>query len=252
MENVLEIKNLVVDYGIIRALKGIDMDIPKGKIISVLGANGAGKTTLMKAISGLVKSSSGQILMEGKDIRNKSPYVCSKAGIGQSPEGRLVLAKLTCEENLRVGAYKLKSKAEIQATFDMVYELFPVLKERRNQQATTLSGGEQQMLAIGRAMMMRPKVLLLDEPSLGLAPLVVKDIFATIRKIADDGTTVLMVEQNARQSLLIADYAYVLELGRIKTQGTSEQLLQDETLISAYLGKKKKKKGNNPEQPSGE
>lgn len=238
MENILEIKDLVVDYGIIRALKGVSMDIPQGKIVVVLGANGAGKTTTMRTISGVVKSASGQILFQGEDIRNKQAYAISKRGISQSPEGRLILQGLSVEENLRIGGYNLKSKAQMSDSFEQVYHLFPVLKERRAQQATTLSGGEQQMLAIGRALMMKPKLLLLDEPSLGLAPLIVKSIFQTVKRIAEEGVTVLMVEQNARQSLYIADYAYVLELGRIKSQGTSEELLKDEALISAYLGKK--------------
>jgi len=241
MDNILEIKDLVVDYGIIRALKGINMEIPRGKVVVVLGANGAGKTTTMKTLSGVVKAASGQILYEGQNICNKQPYVISKLGIGQSPEGRLILSGLTVEENLRIGAYTQSSKAQIKDGFEQVYDLFPVLKERRSQQATTLSGGEQQMLAIGRALMMNPKVLLLDEPSLGLAPLIIKSIFQTVRRIADSGVTVLMVEQNARQSLMIADYAYVLELGAIKSHGTAQELLQDEALISAYLGKKKEK-----------
>jgi branched-chain amino acid transport system ATP-binding protein len=229
----------VVDYGIIRALKGINMDIPKGQIVVVLGANGAGKTTTMHAISGVTKAASGQILFEGENICKKQPYVIAKRGISQSPEGRLILNGLTVEDNLRIGGYTLNSNRAMSEGFEMVYEMFPVLKERRNQQATTLSGGEQQMLAIGRALMMKPKLLLLDEPSLGLAPLIVKSIFETVRRIADEGVTVLMVEQNARQSLRIADYAYVLELGTIKSQGTAQELLQDEDLISAYLGKKK-------------
>ncbi len=241
MENILEIKDLVVDYGIIRALKGVSMDIPQGKIVVVLGANGAGKTTTMRTISGVVKSASGQILFQGEDIRNKQAYAIAKRGISQSPEGRLILQGLSVEENLRIGGYNLKSKAQMSDSFEQVYHLFPVLKERRAQQATTLSGGEQQMLAIGRALMMKPKLLLLDEPSLGLAPLIVKSIFQTVKRIAEEGVTVLMVEQNARQSLYIADYAYVLELGRIKSQGTSEELLKDEALISAYLGKKQEK-----------
>lgn len=239
MENILEIRDLVVDYGIIRALKGISMDIPQGKIVVVLGANGASKTTTMRTISGVVKSASGQILYQGEDIRNKQAYAIAKRGISQSPEGRLILQGLSVEENLRIGGYCLKTKAQMNESFEQVYNLFPVLKERRAQQATTLSGGEQQMLAIGRALMMKPKLLLLDEPSLGLAPLIVKSIFQTVKRIAEEGVTVLMVEQNARQSLFIADYAYVLELGKIKSQGTSQELLQDETLISAYLGKKR-------------
>lgn len=242
MENILEIRDMVVDYGIIRALKGVSLDIPKGKIVVILGANGAGKTTTMHAISGLTKAASGQILFEGEEIRNKQPYVIAKHGISQSPEGRLILSGLTVEENLRIGGYILKSRAQMNRNFEQVYDLFPVLKERRNQQATTLSGGEQQMLAIGRALMMNPKLLLLDEPSLGLAPLIVKSIFQTVKRIAEEGVTILMVEQNARQSLLIADYAYVLELGEVKSQGTAQELLQDEALISAYLGKKRDKK----------
>ena len=242
MENILEIRDMVVDYGIIRALKGVSLDIPKGKIVVILGANGAGKTTTMHAISGVTKAASGQILFEGEEIRNKQPYVIAKHGISQSPEGRLILSGLTVEENLRIGGYILKSRAQMNRNFEQVYDLFPVLKERRNQQATTLSGGEQQMLAIGRALMMNPKLLLLDEPSLGLAPLIVKSIFQTVKRIAEEGVTILMVEQNARQSLLIADYAYVLELGEVKSQGTAQELLQDEALISAYLGKKRDKK----------
>lgn len=241
MENILEIRDLVVDYGIIRALKGISLDIPKGKIVVILGANGAGKTTTMHAISGVTKAASGQILFEGEDLRNKQPYMIAKRGISQSPEGRLIFSGLTVEENLRIGGYSLKSKAQMNRNFEQVYDLFPVLKERRSQQATTLSGGEQQMLAIGRALMMNPKVLLLDEPSLGLAPLIVKSIFQTVKRIAEEGVTILMVEQNARQSLLIADYAYVLELGEVKSQGTAQELLKDEALISAYLGKKKQR-----------
>ena len=239
MENILEIKDLVVDYGIIRALKGINMNIPKGQIVVVLGANGAGKTTTMHAISGVTKTASGQILFEGENIRNKQPYAIAKRGVSQSPEGRLILNGLTVEDNLRIGGYTLNSTRAMNEGFEMVYNMFPVLKERRNQQATTLSGGEQQMLASGRALMMKPKLLLLDEPSLGLAPLIVKSIFETVRRIADEGVTVLMVEQNARQSLRIADYAYVLELGTIKSEGTAQELLQDDELISAYLGKKK-------------
>ena len=242
MENILEIRDMVVDYGIIRALKGVSLDIPKGKIVVILGANGAGKTTTMHAISGVTKAASGQILCEGEEIRNKQPYVIAKHGISQSPEGRLILSGLTVEENLRIGGYILKSRAQMNRNFEQVYDLFPVLKERRSQQATTLSGGEQQMLAIGRALMMNPKLLLLDEPSLGLAPLIVKSIFQTVKRIAEEGVTILMVEQNARQSLLIADYAYVLELGEVKSQGTAQELLQDEALISAYLGKKRDKK----------
>ena len=241
VQTILEIKNLIVDYGIIRALKGIDMKIPAGKIVAVLGANGAGKTTMLRTLSGLVRTTGGEITFEGHNITNKEPYRIAQRGIGQSPEGRLILANLTTEENLKVGGYQIKSKDQLKANFEQVYELFPILRERKNQQATTLSGGEQQMLAIGRAMMMKPKLLLLDEPSLGLAPLIVKSIFQTVKKISQEGVTVLMVEQNARQSLLIADYAYVMELGKIKSEGAAEHLMRDEDLLSAYLGKKKQK-----------
>ena len=242
MENILEIKNLTVDYGAIRALKGVNLNIPKGKIVVVLGANGAGKTTMLRTLSGIVRASGGEILYKGKDIKNKEPYKIARQGIGQSPEGRYVLAGLTTEENLKVGASSVKSAAQIRKNFDEVYTLFPLLAERKHQQSTTLSGGEQQMLAIGRALMMKPELLLLDEPSLGLAPLIIKSIFEAIKKISAAGVTIMMVEQNARQSLLIADYAYVLELGLVKTQGSASELLADDNLISAYLGKNKKEK----------
>ena len=239
MENLLEIKGLTVDYGAIRAIKGIDIKIPKGKIVVLLGANGAGKTTTLRTISGLVRASGGEIIFEGKDIKNQEPHKIARLGISQSPEGRHILANLTTEENLLVGAAMLRSKHEVSKCFKEVYELFPILEERKSQQATTLSGGEQQMLAIGRALMMRPKILLLDEPSLGLAPLIIKSIFKAIQQIASHGVTILMVEQNARQSVLIADYAYVIELGSIKTEGSASELLEDDELISAYLGKKR-------------
>ncbi len=241
MDSILEIKDLIVDYGIIRAIKGINMKIPAGKVVTILGANGAGKTTTMHAISGLTKVASGDIVFEGEKITNLEPFKVAAKGISQSPEGRLILSGLTTEENLSVGAYQVKSSKQIKRNFEQVYDLFPILKERRTQQATTLSGGEQQMLAIGRAMMMNPKLLLLDEPSLGLAPLIVKSIFATIKRISTEGITILMVEQNARQSLLIADYAYVMELGKIKSEGVGEELLKNDALITAYLGKKANK-----------
>ena len=239
MENILELKDLIVDYGIIRALKGVSMKIGKGKIIVVLGANGAGKTTTLRTISGVVKASGGDIIFNGQSIKNKDPYKIATLGIGQSPEGRLILSGLTTEENLKVGATLIRKRSEMNDSFEQVYSLFPILKERRSQQATTLSGGEQQMLAIGRALMMKPKLLLLDEPSLGLAPLIVKSIFEAVKRTAEEGVTILMVEQNAMQSLKIADYAYVLELGTLKTEGTGAELLADDDLISAYLGKKK-------------
>ncbi|MDR1693244.1 MAG: ABC transporter ATP-binding protein [Oscillospiraceae bacterium] len=238
-DNILELRDLIVDYNVIRALKGVSMSIPRGKITVILGANGAGKTTTLRTLSGLTKVVSGDVLFEGKSIKNKPPYRIAHQGISQSPEGRLVFGDLTTEENLRVGGYQVRSKAKMKASFERVYGLFPILAERSAQQAATLSGGEQQMLAIGRALMMQPRLLLLDEPSLGLAPLVVKAIFEAIKRIAEEGVTVLMVEQNVHQSLLIADFGYVLELGKVKTQGTSAELLDDQELVSAYLGKKR-------------
>lgn len=239
---LLEIKDLVVDYGIIRAIKGIDMSVDEGSIVAVLGANGAGKTTTIKTISGAVKAKSGTIVYDGENITNKESYKITSKGIMQSPEGRLILNGLTVEENLRVGAYSLKSEkgkrvsTMIQESLIEVYGYFPILEERKKQQASTLSGGEQQMLAIGRALMGRPKLLLLDEPSLGLAPMIVKDIFEIIKKIKKSGRTIFLVEQNAYQTLKIADYVYVLELGKIKTEGTGKDMLADESLVNAYLG----------------
>jgi len=255
MTNMLEIKNLVVDYGIIRAIKGINLNVEEGTIVAILGANGAGKTSTIRTVNGLVKAAEGEILLKGEKITNLEPYKLAAKGIIQSPEGRMILKGLTVEENLFVGAYTLKkevskkesaegvivktSKSAKKITkeqLDEVYQLFPVLKERRKQQASTLSGGEQQMLAIGRALMAKPKLLLLDEPSLGLAPLIVKEIFQKIQQIKEKGTTILIVEQNAYQTLKIADYVYVLELGKVKTEGKAEELLKDDQLVKAYLG----------------
>jgi len=252
---MLEIKNLVVDYGIIRAIKGINLNVEEGTIVAILGANGAGKTSTIRTVNGLVKAAEGEILLKGEKITNLEPYKLAAKGIIQSPEGRMILKGLTVEENLFVGAYTLKkevskkesaegvivktSKSAKKITkeqLDEVYQLFPVLKERRKQQASTLSGGEQQMLAIGRALMAKPKLLLLDEPSLGLAPLIVKEIFQKIQQIKEKGTTILIVEQNAYQTLKIADYVYVLELGKVKTEGKAEELLKDDQLVKAYLG----------------
>lgn len=236
MDNILEVKNLKMNYGPIAALKGIDLEIPKGKIVALLGANGAGKTTTLKLVSGLLKPSGGEILYEGKSIAGKSAHQIARRGIMQSPEGRHVLLGLTVEENLRVGAHVIRSKQKVAENFERVYQLFPRLKERAKQQSGTLSGGEQQMLAIGRALMGSPEMLLLDEPSLGLAPLIIKDIFDTLVTIREEGTTILIVEQNALATLKIADYAYVLELGRISMHGKAEDLIRDERLIEAYLG----------------
>ena len=239
MEYLLQIKELVIDYGIVKAVKGINIDVPKGSIIALLGANGAGKSTVIRSVSGIVKVKSGSIELAGENIANTDMYKIASKGIIQSPEGRLILNGLTVEENLFVGGYKIKSKSVIKDNFDRVYGYFPVLKDRKKQQASTLSGGEQQMLAIGRALMSNPKVLLLDEPSLGLAPMIVKEIFNIIQEIRNEGTTILIVEQNAYQTLKIADYAYVLELGKIKMEGNCEDLLKDESLFTAYLGEKK-------------
>lgn len=238
MSEILKLSNVKLNYGPIAAIKGIDLSVEEGKIVAILGANGAGKTSTLKVISGLLKPSAGEITFEGKKISGKPAHKIAQMGIMQSPEGRHVLIGLTVEENLRVGAYNIKSKEEIQKNFERVYTLFPRLKERAKQQSSTLSGGEQQMLAIGRALMGSPKLLVLDEPSLGLAPLLIKDIFNTLVKIKKEGTTILIVEQNALSTLKIADYAYVLELGKISMHGKSEELLKDERLISAYLGGK--------------
>lgn len=239
MSELLKITDLKLNYGPIAALKGVDISVPKGEIVAILGANGAGKTSLLKVVSGLLKPSAGEILFDGEKIAGKPAYKVAKQGIMQSPEGRFVLVGLTVEENLRVGAYNLKDKDEIAGNFERVYKLFPRLKERAKQQSSTLSGGEQQMLAIGRALMGSPKLLILDEPSLGLAPLLIKDIFNTLIKIKEEGTTILIVEQNALATLKIADYAYVLELGKISMHGRADELIKDERLIEAYLGGKK-------------
>ncbi|MCK4551324.1 MAG: ABC transporter ATP-binding protein [Tenericutes bacterium] len=243
---MLEVKNLIVDYGIIRAIKGINLSVEEGNIVAILGANGAGKTSTIRTVNGVVKASGGEILLKGEKITNLEPYKLAAKGIIQSPEGRLILKGLTVEENLNVGAYSLKStvidgvkksaKHLRKEILKEVYILFPVLKERKKQQASTLSGGEQQMLAIGRALMAKPKLLLLDEPSLGLAPLIVREIFQKIQQIKEKGTTILIVEQNAYQTLKIADYVYVLELGKVKSEGKSEDLLKDDQLVKAYLG----------------
>ncbi len=238
MKELLKISDLKLNYGPIAAIKGIDITVGEGQIVAILGANGAGKTSTLKVISGLLKPGGGEILFDGVNIAGKPAHKVAKQGIMQSPEGRFVLIGLTVEENLRVGAYNIKSKEEIARNFERVYTLFPRLKERAKQQSSTLSGGEQQMLAIGRALMGSPKLLILDEPSLGLAPLLIKDIFKTLVKIKEEGTTILIVEQNALATLKIADYAYVLELGRISMHGNAQDLLKDERLISAYLGGK--------------
>lgn len=243
MPAMLDIKNLSVSYGAIEALKDVNLSLDKGSIVAILGANGAGKSTLLKTISGLVKPKSGSITLSGKkDLVGMYPYKIAEQGVIQSPEGRMILQGLTVEENLSVGAYGLKGKPGrskrqlVSENFAEVYRLFPILKDRRGQQANTLSGGEQQMLAIGRALMASPEVLLLDEPSLGLAPLIIRDIFDIIKRLREAGNTILIVEQNAFQTLKIADYAYVLELGHVSMQGKASELIHDEALVEAYLG----------------
>jgi branched-chain amino acid transport system ATP-binding protein len=232
----LTIKDLKVKYGAIEALKGIDIEVKEGEVVALLGANGAGKTTTLRKISGLIEAAEGSISLYGTDITNLEPEKIAKLGIAQSPEGRQVFRDLTVEENLKVGAFTLKDSKQIEKNFERVYRYFPVLKTRKNQTASTLSGGEQQMLAIARALMSSPKILLLDEPSLGLAPLIVQDIMSIVKEIKNEGTTVVIVEQNAAQTLKIADYAYVLELGTINTHGRAEDLRNDPKLIEAYLG----------------
>jgi branched-chain amino acid transport system ATP-binding protein len=245
-KTMLEIRDLFVSYGAIDAINGINLQVAEGSIVAILGANGAGKSTLLRTTSGVVKANSGSILLDGKhELRGMYPYKIAELGMIQSPEGRLILQGLSTEENLMVGTYSIKSrkgksKSQIVAeNLERVFNLFPILKERRRQQANTLSGGEQQMLAIGRALMAAPKVLLLDEPSLGLAPLIIRDIFAIIQQLKEAGNTILIVEQNAFQTLKIADYAYVLELGRVSIQGPASELIHDETLVEAYLGGQK-------------
>ena len=236
---MLKIKDLHVSYGGIKALRGINLEVPDGKIVTLIGANGAGKSTTLRTISGLVNAESGSITYDGKELIGMSINKILETGIAHSPEGRKVFADLTVLENLKIGAYLRKDKAEIEKDIKWVYSLFPRLEERHWQLAGTLSGGEQQMLAVGRALMSRPKVLMMDEPSLGLAPLVVQDIFSIIKTINEQGVTVLLIEQNANMALKIADYAYVLETGNITKHGTGAELLADESIKEAYLGKKK-------------
>ena len=235
----LEIRDLHVSYGGIRALKGIDLTVEEGQIVTLIGANGAGKSTTLRAISGLQKPQSGSILYGGEELVGLPAKEIVRRGIIHVPEGRRVFPDMTVAENLKSGAFLRKDKDGIASDMDYVYSLFPRLKERSWQPAGTLSGGEQQMLAVGRALMSRPKVLMMDEPSLGLAPLIVKDIFSIIRRVNADGITVLLIEQNANAALRIADYGYVLETGVIALTGTGEELLRNESVREAYLGKKK-------------
>ena len=235
----LEIKDLHVSYGGIRALKGVDLTVEEGQIVTLIGANGAGKSTTLRAISGLQKPQSGSILYGGEELIGLHAKEIVRRGIIHVPEGRRVFPDMTVAENLKIGAFLRTDKGGIADDMDYVHSLFPRLKERSWQLAGTLSGGEQQMLAVGRALMSRPKVLMMDEPSLGLAPLIVKDIFSIIRRVNADGITVLLIEQNANAALRVADYGYVLETGTIALTGTGEELLRNESVREAYLGKKK-------------
>ena len=233
---MLEIRNLNVHYGGIHALRGINLEVDDGKIISLIGANGAGKSTTLKSVMGLVPKSAGSVVWNGRDITRLETKEIVKAGIALCPEGRKVFPDLTVAENLTIGAYLRKDKEEIKKDRDWVYELFPRMKEREWQLAGTLSGGEQQMLAVGRALMTKPKLLMLDEPSLGLAPLVIKDIFSIIRQIKEAGVNVLLIEQNAKAALEISDFAYVMETGTITMSGPGRELLSDDRVKKAYLG----------------
>lgn len=233
---MLKIENLVVRYGMIEAIKGISFEVNDGEIVTLIGSNGAGKTTTMHAISGLIKPASGKITLDDKELTKMPSHKIVSIGLAQVPEGRRVFSQQTVEENLLLGAYSRKDKAAINDDLNHIYELFPRLLERRKQPAGTLSGGEQQMLAMGRALMANPKILLLDEPSMGLSPLLVKEIFRIIQDINKRGTTILLVEQNAKMALAIADRAYVLETGKITLQGTGEELSASEQVRKAYLG----------------
>lgn len=233
---LLEVKNLEVFYGVIRALKGVSFEVNQGEIVTLIGANGAGKTTTMQSIIGLIPSSCGSVFFDGHDITKMQCHKIVHLGMTQVPEGRRVFQELTVYENLLMGAFSQKDKNLIKADIENIYERFPRLGERRNQIAGTLSGGEQQMLAMGRAIMSHPKLLLLDEPSMGLSPLLVDQVFEIIQQFRNDGTTVLLVEQNAGKSLAISDRAYVLELGEIVLSGTGKELISSDSVKKAYLG----------------
>ena len=240
--SLLEVKDLVVSYGGIEALKGISFSVDEGQIVTLIGANGAGKSTTLRAITGIVPVKSGTILYNGEDITGMDTQKVVERGIALVPEGRRVFANLTVLENLKIGAYLRKDTAQIQKDIEYIYKLFPRLEERSWQLAGTLSGGEQQMLAVGRAMMTRPRLIMMDEPSLGLAPLVVKDIFGIISRLSADGITILLIEQNANAALHAAHYGYVLETGMMTLSGTGEDLLSSKSIQEAYLGRGKKAK----------
>lgn len=233
---LLEIKDLEVNYGVIKAIKGVSFDVNEGEIIALIGANGAGKTTILHTITGLIQAKKGSIVFDGKELTKTPPHKIVSMGMAHVPEGRRIFQQLSVLENLKLGAYTHKDKSEIASTLKMVYERFPRLEERKNQVAGTLSGGEQQMLAMGRALMSKPRIILMDEPSMGLSPLLVSEIFDIIKVINESGTTVLLVEQNAKKALSIADRAYVLETGKITLSGDAKDLINDESVKKAYLG----------------
>lgn len=234
-KSLLSVKNIHTYYGNIQALKGVSIEVPEGSIVTILGANGAGKTTTMKTIAGLLKPKEGKISFLNQDVTADRPDQLVRKGVALVPEGRAILSGMTVLENLEMGAFPRKD-SEVKADLEKVMDRFPILRERKSQLGGTLSGGQQQMLAIARALMSRPKLLLLDEPSMGLAPLIVQDIFKIVKEINQDGTTVLLVEQNARQALKIADYAYVLEIGKVVKEGPARDLLHDPSVKEAYLG----------------
>lgn len=233
---MLKVTDLQVYYGVIQAIKGISFEVNEGEVIALIGANGAGKTTILHTITGLVEAKSGTVEFEGTNITKMPGHKIVTLGMAHVPEGRRVFAELTVLENLKLGAYTRKDKNEIEASLQTVYKRFPRLEERKNQLAGTLSGGEQQMLAMGRALMSRPKIILMDEPSMGLSPIFVNEIFDIIKEVSAGGTTVLLVEQNAKKALSIADRAYVLETGKIVLEGDAKELMNDESVKKAYLG----------------
>lgn len=233
---MLEVKDLEVYYGVIQAIKGVSFEVNPGEVIALIGANGAGKTTILHTITGLLSPKRGQVIFEGEDLTKIPAHKIVSMGMAHVPEGRRVFAQLSVYENLKMGAYTRKDKSEIEESLESIYKRFPRLKERRNQLAGTLSGGEQQMLAMGRALMSKPKIILMDEPSMGLSPILVNEIFDIIQAVSESGTTVLLVEQNAKKALSIADRAYVLETGNIVLEGRAKELLQDDSIKKAYLG----------------
>ena len=233
---MLEVRDLHVYYGMIHAIKGISFEVNEGEVIALIGANGAGKTTILHTISGLISPKSGQILFEDTDITKVPPHKVVAMGMAQVPEGRRVFSQMSVYQNLKMGAFTRSDRAEIESALEMVFKRFPRLYERKNQPAGTLSGGEQQMLAMGRSLMSHPKIILMDEPSMGLSPILVNEIFDIIRNVNDAGTTVLLVEQNAKKALMIADRAYVLETGRISMTGEAKALMNDDAIRKAYLG----------------